>query len=91
MPADAAFYLAHGAAFPFDGSASFWTHGEKPEPAKDWAHAAARGIIANLADRRGIKQELDTHNIEAEMRVEIIEDLAAIIREAAKTAAAPAS
>lgn len=48
----------------------------------DWAHTAARGVVANLLDRRGIKTMLEL--TDARVRVEIIDDLADVIREAAK-------
>jgi hypothetical protein len=49
-----------------------------PPPPKDWAHSAARGIIADLCDRRGTKQEF--RGISEEVRADIVESLAAIIR-----------
>lgn len=31
----------------------------KPQSATDWARATARGVLADLLDRGGIKHELD--------------------------------
>lgn len=50
------------------------------EEAKDWAHAAARGILYDLCDRRGIKNGFD--DIDEDVRKEIVESLAAVIRAA---------
>jgi len=47
-------------------------------PATDWAHAAARGVLADLSDRGGIKHELA--DVDAEVRIDIVEALSAIIR-----------
>ena len=51
-------------------------------PAADWAHEAARGVLFDLSDRRGIKNGF--WDIDYEIRVEIVETLAAIIRAAAE-------
>lgn len=80
---DSSFSLKHGNEFPYDAPNEWWNEssGKNPPPPKDWAHSAARGIIANLQDRRGIKHELS--NIDEETRAEIIHTLADIIRLAA--------
>ena len=76
--------IKHGNAYPFDAPDAFWNDdGSKPPPPKDWAHSAARGIISALQDRRGIKHELDEHNIDEETRVEIVSEIASIIRASA--------
>lgn len=73
--------LEHGAKFPYDGGADFWEDRvPTPPPATDWAHAAARGVLADLLDRRGIKWALEDDAIEYDTRVEIVQSLAAIIR-----------
>lgn len=59
----------------------------KPPPAKDWAHAAARGIVADLMDRHTIKHGFD--GVDEDIRVEIVETLADIIREASKQPGGP--
>ena len=75
--------LAHGAKHPYDGGADFWEDRvPTPPPAADWAHTAARGVLADLLDRRGIKWALDHEEIDHETRAEIVRSLAAIIREA---------
>lgn len=73
--------LARGAAFPYDGGEAFWNdRADTPPPAKDWAHAAARGVLADLSDRCGINHELA--GVDHEVREELTASLAAIIREA---------
>ena len=69
--------------FPYDASDKWWKGGgEGAPPAKDWAHAAARGILADLTDRRGIKRELE--GVDEEVRIEIVDSIAEIIRYAKK-------
>lgn len=53
-------------------------HGKPPV---DWAERAALGILYDLSDRRGIKHGLA--DVDREVRVEIVETLAATIRAAA--------
>ena len=78
---DLALYaLRHGAEHPYDAPDT-WREKDAAEPppmAVDWAHAAARGILADLNGRRGIKWELA--EVEEETRVELTASLAAIIR-----------
>jgi hypothetical protein len=66
---DAKWTLNHGNEFPFHG-----------KPATDWAERAALGVLADLTDRSGVKHEL--RNCDDDVRAEIVESLAAIIREA---------
>lgn len=73
--------LQHGAEFPYDAGADFWEdRAPTPQPATDWAHAAARGVLADLLDRRGIKWELE--KVDYDVRVELTHSMAAIIRQA---------
>ncbi len=72
--------IDHGNRFPFDAP-NDWLRKSDP-PARDWAHRAARGILADLNDRRGIKQGFA--DIDQERRAEIVETMAAIIRLAHK-------
>lgn len=65
--------LKHGNEFPFD-SPDRW------RAPKDWAHSAARGVIAELLTQVGIGHELE--NIDEETRKEIVAALSEIIREA---------
>ncbi len=51
--------------------------GDNPEP-PDWAHRAARGVIADLDDRSGIKHEL--RRVRVDDRKDIVASLAQIIR-----------
>lgn len=74
--------LERGAEYPYDAPDAWWDSGKDTPPAKDWAHAAARGILHDLCDRRGIKRGFE--GIDEETRVEIVESLSAIIRAAAK-------
>lgn len=84
---DAVASLDHGHEYPYDCDESLHMlkEDEQPKagdwsPPKDWAHLAARGVIANLGDRQGIKHELDACDLE--VRSEMIEALASIIRTA---------
>jgi hypothetical protein len=78
-------HIKHGNDYPFDAPEKWWleeSQSTPPPKPKDWAHAAARGIIASLQDRKGIKHELTTE-IDDETRVEIVAEIAAIIRSGA--------
>lgn len=76
MTDDAKRRIEHGAKYPYDG--------ERPE--QDWAHRAARGIAADLCDRRGIKWEMgkvdDDSESDYSVRCDIVDSHAAIIRAA---------
>jgi hypothetical protein len=81
---DASRALIEGDEFPYDAADRWWcTHadvvGRPPKPS-DFAHRAARGIIANLRDRRGVKNGFD--RIDEDMRIDMVNDAAEIIREA---------
>ena len=78
---DAYSKIVLGNTFPFDASDEWWKD-ETPVPMvpPDWAHAAARGVIADLKDRRGIKHCLERSEIDEDTRTEIIESLASSIR-----------
>ena len=71
--------LTRGTNYPYDAPDD-WTFDDGPLPASDWAHVAARGVIADLCDRGGIKHGFN--NIDEEIRVEIVSSLASIIRAA---------
>jgi hypothetical protein len=74
--------LKRGNAFPYDAPDTWWNgDGKCPPPAKHWAHAAARGVLADLKDRRGIKHAFT--EIDERTRREIVGDLARIILAAA--------
>jgi hypothetical protein len=49
-------------------------------PKGDWATRAARGVIGGLSGRKGIDHAL--HDVDHEIRVEIVETVAGIIRTA---------
>ncbi len=77
--------LSSGARFPFDAPYEWWDReDEEAEPpvAPSWSIAAARGILSNLRDRRGIKQELQVGMIDDDVREEIVLTIAAIIEAA---------
>ena len=54
----ALFCMQQGEEYPYDASDAWndTVDDAAAPPAEDWAHNAARGIIANLRDRRGIKR-----------------------------------
>lgn len=74
--------LQRGLDFPYDAPDQWWEGmlGASPPPPVDWAHAAARGVVADLTDRRGIKREFG--DLDEDVRKDIVESLAEIIREA---------
>lgn len=74
--------LKHGAKFPYDATDAWWQQTGEPVPpaAIDWAHAAARGVLADLMDRGGIKHGFN--GIDENVRAEMVDSLAAIIRAA---------
>lgn len=65
--------LEHGRRFPFDTNL-------RESPAVDWAHAAARGIVADLSDRKGIQEGFEY--LLPDVRREIVETPAQLIRNA---------
>ena len=77
-------WLNHSNLFPYDANDAWWLGaGHNPPPPTDCAHAAARGVIADLQNRAGIKHSFA--DIEQGIRVEIVQSLAAIIRLARDT------
>lgn len=79
---NAKFWLNHGNKFPYDATDE-WNDkypADPPPVPLDWAHSAARGVVANLTDRRGIKHYFG--DVDEETRIEIIGTLADIIRAA---------
>lgn len=77
---DPIWYVAHGNKFPYDASDEWGDSELPPPPPVDWAHSAARGVVADLCDRRDIKNGFN--DVDEEVRVEIVQTLAAIIRAA---------
>lgn len=69
---DAQISLTQGDLFPYE-----LTPGDNLTP-PDWAHRAARGVMADLTDRRGIKWELK--HVHTDDRKDIVAAIAAIIR-----------
>jgi hypothetical protein len=75
----AASKLKHASLYPYDAPDEWWNSiGGAPPKATDWAHVAARGVIADLEDRHTIKRGFE--NIDEETRIEIVGALAEIIR-----------
>lgn len=72
--------LRHGNRFPYDATDEWWESDSEPPPVDDWAHAAARGVLADLTDRRGVKNGFS--RIDEEIRKQIVLDIAGIIRQA---------
>lgn len=81
---DAEFRLRHGEKYPFDAPDGWWEQDDDraPPPATDWAHLAARGVLCDMNDRRGIKRGFE--GIDEDVRKEIVESVAEIIRAAHK-------
>jgi hypothetical protein len=79
--------INHGASFPFD----CWDGAGNctPTPATNWAHAAARGIFADLTDRRDIKTVL--YDIDQDVQAEMVQSITEIILTAERTMRAPAT
>lgn len=59
------FTFKHGNQYPYDGESD----SEAVEPAKNASEGAVRGILADLTDRRGIKQPL--HELDLEERQDL--------------------
>jgi hypothetical protein len=79
MNNDALWLLEKGAKYPYDAGEDFWEDKIPIAPlAIDWAHAAARGVLADLLDRSGVKEELD--GIDHNVRAELTQSLADVIR-----------
>lgn len=77
----AASKLVAGDKYPYDAPDDWWRDGDSlPPPPTDWAHRSARGVISDLTDRRDIKRGFE--NVDEDIRVEIIETIASIIRQA---------
>jgi hypothetical protein len=76
----AAFNLRHGNKYPYDAPDAWWEQsGDSEPPASiDWAQRAARGVVADLKGRGGIKHGFE--QIDEEIRTEIIASIAQIIR-----------
>ncbi len=69
---DAQIALELGDEYPYELNAE-----DNPKP-PDWAHRAARGVMADLNDRSGIEHEL--RGVRMDDRKDIVAALAAIIR-----------
>ncbi|MGI8390247.1 hypothetical protein [Brucella anthropi] len=72
--------LQTGSKYPYDATDRQRESGKMPK-AKNWAHAAARGVVADLTDRRAIKRGFE--GIDEDVRYEIVRSIATIIEVAA--------
>jgi hypothetical protein len=77
-------WLFHGAQMPFDcpETGRLGTHVAPATPAKDWAHAAARGVFERLYDDHEFRATLRA--TPDETRVKLVKQVSDIIREAAR-------
>ena len=75
----ALYCLRQGEEYPYDASDAWndTVDDAAAPPAEDWAHNAARGIIANLRDRRGIKRGFD--NVDEDVRQDVVAAIRHII------------
>jgi hypothetical protein len=73
--------LVSGDKYPYDAPDDWYVDDDshKKYPPVDWAHRAARAVINDLSDRRGIKNEFE--EVDEDVRKDIIEALAEIIRQ----------
>lgn len=78
-------YLDCGDRYPYDAGKAWHRQSREDDnlaapPATDWAHRAARGVIAEMMDRKGIFECLEAvpHTVRAEM----VRSIAAVIRAA---------
>jgi len=80
MPDIIQFTINHGNKYPYDAPDAWWKEGgvEQPPEPTDWAHRAARGILADMSDRRGIKRGFE--DLPEDIRCEIVDTIAKIIR-----------
>jgi hypothetical protein len=85
MVDDVRYTLERGNALPYDAPNEWWVDSSDPAPppADDWAHAAARGVMADLTDRHTIKRAFE--GIDEDTRSEIVQMMAGIIRLAQET------
>ena len=73
--------LKLGDTYPYDAPDAWWQDDKRGSLAPvDDAHRAARAILADLTDRRGIKHGFE--GIDEDVRAELVQSLADIIRAA---------
>jgi len=75
--------LHAGNEYPYDASDEWrelYSSSRQAPPPHDWAHAAARGIVYDLQDRRSIKDGF--LRVDEEVRTKIVKAIAEIIRQA---------
>lgn len=78
--------IQHGNKYPYDAPDAWWNDGDvnSPPPPSDWAHSAARGVLADLSDRRGIKRGFE--DLDESIRADIVKAISNIIRVARNSA-----
>lgn len=82
----ASFWLSHGNRYPYDANDHWWkvekqVGAPQTMTTDDWAFRAARGIMGNFMDRNVIG-EATRNNVDEDVRTEVIETMAGIIRAA---------
>lgn len=72
--------LTYGSQMPFDAPDKWWHDPSDPPPprARDWAHKAARGVMAELQGRTIIKDALA--DVPAALARDVVGAIAEIIR-----------
>jgi hypothetical protein len=73
--------LEFGARFPFDGTDNFWDGYIEVEPAMNWQHAAARGVLASICSSPIIKAALQRDNWPEPDRLQLVAMISALIDE----------
>jgi hypothetical protein len=76
----ALYCLQQGERYPYDATDEWkatTNYEDDAPPAEDWAHGAARGVVVDLKDRRGIKHGFD--NVGEEVRQDIVAAIRRII------------
>ena len=76
--------IDRGESYPYDAPDAWWCGDGDPPPATDWAHAAARGVVSDLRNRREMMAGAVTF-VDENVRTEIVADMRAIIQTAHDT------
>lgn len=73
--------LEFGARFPFDGTDNFWDGYIEVEPAMNWQHVAARGVLASICSSTIIKAVFQRDNWPEPDRLQLVAMISALIDE----------
>jgi hypothetical protein len=76
----ALYCLQHSERYPYDATDEWranTNYEDDAPPAEDWAHAAARGVVADLTDRRDVKNGFA--NVDEDVRRDIVDSIRRII------------